>query len=309
MERTELETILTDIGLDVTRSTSKEIWAHCPNPANHNRGDRNASWSVNVDTGAHFCFSCGFRGSLRYLIEFVTGEVPRDLDVTIKRSATRRHLESAQAKRDGGVVVESEPEIFVSERQLATFESVPDYYCHKRALNPEDADLFGVRWDPDNERYIIPVRSFDRKLLGWQAKGHKYFRNVPEGMKKSASLFGLDVFMGPRAILVESPLDAVRLQSAGIEGGLASYGAHVSDDQMALLIDSAETIVLALDHDDAGRTSMLRLINLYRRQVRLKIVRYRPEDPKDIGEMTDGQIHRLLRRAVPVGGERRRVHR
>lgn len=308
VEATELNQILTDIGLDVVRVTPKEIWAHCPDPEKHANRDRNASWSMNIDTGAHYCFSCGLRGSLRQLIEFVTGEVPRDLADTIKRATITRAVTTAKRAQ---VVEEVEPETFISEYQLDTYQEVPHWACAERNLDPDDVDFYGVRWDKRDGLYIIPVRSFDGKLLGWQEKGPKgsrYFRNVPAGMHKAGSLFGLDVFHGGRAILLESPLDACRLASAGIGGGVAAYGAHVSDEQMSLLIDNADTIVLCLDHDDAGRTSMLRLIKEYRKQARLKIVRYRPDDPKDIGDMTDGSIHRLLRRAVPVGGERR-VHR
>jgi hypothetical protein len=309
MDRSELQTILTDIGLDITRSTPQEVWAHCPDTDKHERGDRNASWSINVDTGAHNCFSCGFRGSLRSLIEFTTGEVPRDLDDTIKRATVRRRLAGAAAKISGSVVKEEEPEVFISEFQLATYGKVPRWACDERQLDPDEVDFYGVRWDHENERYIIPIRDMDGKLLGWQAKGHKYFRNVPKEMHKSGSLFGLDVFRGPRAILVESPLDAVRLASVGITGGLASYGAHVSDEQMQILkLSVARRVVLALDHDTAGRDSMLRLIDEYRKEIELWIVRYRPDDPKDIGEMKKaGDIYRLIRRAVRVG--ERRVHR
>lgn len=309
MEQRELETMLTDIGVDVTRSTNKEIWAHCPLPQNHQRGDRNASWSINTDTGAHHCFSCGYRGSLRSLIEDLTGEVPRDLDVTIRRATNNRLLERALTKGQQQQP-EVEQEIFVSEYQLAAYDKVPVWACEERNLDPDDVDFYGVRWDRENERYIIPIRSVDGKLLGWQAKGRKYFRNVPKNMKKAGSLFGLDVFMGKQAILVESPLDAVRLQTAGIAGGLASYGAWVSAEQMDYLIDVADTVVLALDHDSTGRQSMMQIIQEYSRRTKLKVVRYRPDDPKDVGEMQNGQIHRLLRRAAAVTPARRqRVHR
>lgn len=308
MDPTDVETLIAEAGVEVTRVVRDEIYAHCPMPDRHSRGDNNPSWSINAETGVHFCFSCGYRGTLRQLIADLTGEVPRDLDYELTAASRRRHNTKVRERRERAVAKEvPEPEIFVSEYALQSYVEVPLTECDGRRLDPDLVDFYEVRWDDNQDYWIIPVRDFEGKLLGWQEKAKGHFKNVPFGMSKSKSLFGLKQFVGTTAVLVESPLDVIRMASVGIPGGVASYGANVSDEQMGELINTAMTVVLALDHDDAGRGSMLRLIDKYRKRSRLKIVRYRRDDPKDVGEMDASQIMRLLDRAVTPGLER--VHR
>lgn len=301
MEATELEVVLSDAGVEVTRVARDEVYAHCPNPQH---ADRNASWSMNSETLVHFCFSCGYRGNLEALLLDLTGRAPDNVKDLIVLSKARRYLEKEAKKAEPSP--EPEPEVFVSEWQLATYIEVPYRECVGRMLVPELVDEYGVRWDPDHRYWIIPVRDFDGKLLGWQEKGKDHFKNVPTGMEKSKSLFGFERLRGRRAVLVESPLDVVRLATAGIDYGVASYGAHVSKDQMLALIDRVETPILALDHDKAGRKSMLSIIEDWKLATNLKIVRYRKDDPKDVGEMTDHHIRRLINESCNVV---RGVHR
>jgi DNA primase len=57
---------------------------------------------------------------------------------------------------------------------------------------------------------------------------------------------------GDYAVLVESPLDAVRLFGAGIPA-VASLGAWVSRDQVTLMARCFSYVILALDNDKAGK--------------------------------------------------------
>lgn len=127
--------------------------------------------------------------------------------------------------------------------------------------------------------------------MGWQEKNDRWFRNRPNTVPKSTTLFGIDVFPGGRAILVESPLDAVRLYEAGISGGLASFGVQVSDKQMGLLRDRAELTIVALDNDSKGRRLSEDIRNTYAQRMRIRYFNYEAApDAKDIGDMTDEQI-------------------
>src|SRR5215469_14851288 len=50
------------------KELSGEAVAKCPSP-NHN--DKHPSWSCNLKTGVHYCFSCGFSGNLASLVQTV----------------------------------------------------------------------------------------------------------------------------------------------------------------------------------------------------------------------------------------------
>ncbi|MFR8831062.1 MAG: CHC2 zinc finger domain-containing protein, partial [Eggerthella lenta] len=45
-----------------------ELWASCPCPENHRHGDKKPSWSINLNTLRHHCFSCGFSGDAAGLV-------------------------------------------------------------------------------------------------------------------------------------------------------------------------------------------------------------------------------------------------
>jgi DNA primase len=157
--------------------------------------------------------------------------------------------------------------------------------------------------------WVIPIRTAQGKLLGYQRKRGKYVENVPEDMRKSRTLFGIDVFDGGTAILVESPLDVVRLTSAGVDGGVAAFGAGVSKYQMNLLLEEADEIVLALDNDEAGILSTQKLKATYGRRIPLLTLCYDyTPDAKDVGEMEkDSQIRRAVDEAREFRPSRRKM--
>jgi DNA primase len=294
----DVASLLESIGLTVTKEQPDRIWAHCPMPQNHASGmDRNASWSINPETGAHLCFSCGYRGSLRSLVQDVTGEVPQDLD----RQITITKVHRLKYEHTPVEVVPDHP--YVSEAQLRSYREVPEKLCRLRKLDAWAVDLYGVRWDTEDKCWVIPIRAFDGTLLGWQQKAKGWFNNVPPAMKKSESLFGLDVFDGQRAVLVESPLDVVRLASAGVPGGLATYGAYVSMSQTDELVGRARSIVLAMDNDKAGREATAELLARLSPRIPTWSVVYLPSDPKDVGDFESNAAVRSLI------AEAKRVHR
>jgi hypothetical protein len=99
----------------------------------------------------------------------------------------------------------------------------------------------------------MPIRSPAGALWGAQYRRVGSVMTRPTGIQKSQTLFGLSaISQYDEAVLVESPLDAVRLYGLGIPA-VASLGAWVSDDQVQLLARNFGTVYLALDNDKAGR--------------------------------------------------------
>jgi DNA primase len=115
---------------------------------------------------------------------------------------------------------------------------------------------YGILWDMDNSRWILPIRSWgDNALMGWQEKGYRerYFKNRPTGIAKSKTLFNsYTTNYDDCMIVVESPLDAARLYSAGIDGGAATFGTSVSPEQLHIM-RKTDNLIFAFDNDDAGK--------------------------------------------------------
>ena len=117
-------------------------------------------------------------------------------------------------------------------------------------------------------------------------------------MPKSRTLFGIERFKAQVAVLVESPLDVVRLASLRpglLTHGLASFGAHVSTYQLNLMSRWADTIVIALDNDEAGICAAERVArDCPRPRGGINYLRYEHTNAKDIGDMTNDELEEAL---------------
>jgi hypothetical protein len=281
---TSLVDVLRNIGVEVTNVGEREIGGRCPvHITRTGKADGSPSWSMNATTGAWICFSCGARGSLMGLVQELTGsdQPAYDYYSTVVTMGLER-LTTPQ------VSYKQEPDVI----QYHKYEDAPDSEITKRSLTSEACRLHGVRWDSKNEAWIIPLLTRDRSLIGWQAKKSGWVRNYPIGVKKSSTLFGIERFKGGTAVLVESPLDVVRLTSLGLQvQGLASFGAAVSDTQVQLLEQYADKVIVAMDNDEAGIASSKKLFStLPRFRKGILWLSYDGTTAKDIGDMTDDQI-------------------
>lgn len=307
----EVERVLLRLHVDVTGERGSEILGLCPgHEARTGKQDHNPSWSINADTGIHHCFSCGFRGSILSLVAELLELHTKwgKLDLEAAKSWLRQNTEvdlelinkQLSEMRDAYVAIPKP--VPMSEARLAVFQDAPDWALDARGLTPEACAKFGVRWDSPLDSWITPIRDESGKLMGWQEKGQRerHFRNRPAGVAKSQTLFGLDCWEGPAMVVVESPLDAVRLESVGISGGVSTFGAIVSDEQLSLM-RRADRLIFAMDNpavDSAGRKSVEDLLRRTRAQgIECYFLNYGGTKAKDVGDMTASEIRRAVERS------------
>jgi DNA primase len=294
----EMEDFLHGLGIETYGARGSEVKALCPGHLDRTgKLDRNPSWSINADTGAHNCFSCGFRGGIQYLVSYVNGIPMEDADAWVQTTTSdlAKRLERALTPKK----VIDKPEVDITEANLSAYSTPPAERLLGRGLTVSAANHYGILYDFRRECWIIPIRDAFGKLLGWQEKGAtgRYFRNYPTGIQKSKSLFGYDRYEGGTMVVVESPLDVVRLASVGVFGGVATYGTAVSKEQLNL-IKGADKVIMAMDNDDAGRATAGDLVK--RAQdlwMEFWVFDYSDVDVKDIGAMSKDEILRGLDRA------------
>jgi DNA primase len=279
---------LDELGISY-RMAGDECTGICPSP---DHDDRKPSWSVNVETGTHNCFSCDFQGNFVHLVENYLGI---DRLEAVAWCRKRGGVERAKMLLNKERVEPRRPE--TRESELALFVPPPTGPMSKRLLTAEACEEYGVLWDRGKEAWVTPIRDpYDHRLWGWQEKNERLFRNRPRNVPKSKTLFGLDAFSGGTAILVESPLDAVRLRSVGLRGGLASFGVGVSEEQLRIITEYADELVLALDNDKAGVDKTREIRRSFRR-IPVRVFHYGKSGSKDPGEMGADEIKRGIRLA------------
>jgi DNA primase len=300
---------LEELNIQIVKITDDEAWAFCPGHESRTgqKNNRPNKFSVNMESGRFSCFSCGFSGPFVYLVQEVTGYDRHDAEHWIRSrggvARLRRVLgnsegRSSHLERDAGI----QP---WNEARLALFTSPPNSALDERGISQGAVEHYGVLWDADKQNWILPIRSPETgELWGFQEKGQGWFCNKPGGVPKAQTLFGLTSLQETTAILVESPLDCLRIYSAGISGSVSSYGVQVSDKQLDLLFDRADTVVFALDNDAAGLSKMRALRVRYLNSGRkIKFLDYSHISwAKDLGTtgVSDTDIHRAVLNAKNI---------
>ncbi len=244
----DLRDMLDAAGVQGLRETHKEIVGRCPGHVQRTgKEDHRPSWSVNKTTYLHFCFSCGYKGTLTQLLVDLTGAAPVDLVDELRRQSFLQRIAVREEPEETVAPVISE---WAITNLLA---DVPRRLLELRWLDRSAVDRYQVRWNADTKQWVLPIRSARGDLLGAQYRQKGSVLTLPAGMQKSQTVFGYDVVEPfDYAVMVESPLDAVRLFGLGIPA-FATLGAFVSREQVTLMARCFSYVVLALDNDKAGK--------------------------------------------------------
>lgn len=311
----DVPAVLSALGIDYSERGAEAL-ALCPmHERRTGKVDNNPSWSINLDTGQHICFSCGYKGNLVQLIcdvnEFYVytwGQLLHGYDwaageawlATVSEVPIEKLLEMVKKLPNYTKAIPKPLEM--SEARLAVFTAPPEYALKLRGITADSAKAYGVLWDPKKLSWILPIREphFNR-LMGWQEKGtiNRTFFNRPTGLQRSKTLFGIENQNEDTLILVESPLDCLVLHSMSVNGAVALCGSSISEDQIKL-IRASDKIIAAFDNDAAGRKANKELLDFGRKYgLNLFFFNYGSSGKKDPGEMTYEEIHWGLQNAKP----------
>lgn len=297
---------LTELGIEYN-ITGNEAKALCPAP---DHDDTTPSWSINLDSGQHNCFSCGFGGGFVYLTMIV-----RDQDgKAAKEWVRQRKVKDIAAGAERKAARQEHAEL--TEADLWEFDDdYPQDELDYRGFSEYEAQGFNLLWDHKRDGWVIPVRDLEYKLIGYQFKPRHGTDgipiNYPKYLKKSGRLFdGLQEMEGDVLIIVESPLDVVRLWHWGHENVVALYGSSLDLEQAELIMERFDRVILALDDDEAGRKGISKALSRLK-GVQCYVFAYgdvKRAGPyhvhgtiteKDPGDLTKAEFARGLSRATP----------
>ena len=290
----DVEKILLFLEVSLHAQRGSEVNGLCPmHKQRTGKDDHRPSWWINTETGAHICFSCGYKGNIYTLISDVKGIDYHDARDYIDDTAEVPIDSLMKRIKELPQYVVAEETIPMSEARLAVYGEPPDIELKKRFLTREAVNKYEVLWDETNEAWILPIRDPETfSLLGWQEKGARgrFFKNQPAGVKKSKTVFGVQHLNEEQLIVVESPLDVVRLESVGICGSVSIYGAMMSEEQ-AKIIRRAKRVIAAFDNDPAGKKACEQIRDYARKYgFDLLFFNYKGIDVKDVGDMTPSEI-------------------
>jgi hypothetical protein len=299
---------LEELGISVQRLSYNEAWAYCPGHESRlgRKNTKPDKWSVNTETGAHSCFSCGFSGSFVSLVQEVTGNGRYEAEQWVRSRGgverLRRDLDPSSRS------VEPDPRVREwNEARLALFDDPPTSARDGRRISEGSVKHYGIRWSSgDDPFWVLPIRNPENgKLWGYQEKSESgWVSNKPYGVQKSNTLFGLDCFESRTVLVLESPLDCSVAYSNDLFGAVSPYGAKISKVQLDLLFDIAPTVIFGFDNDSAGRIASHKVREQYLGSGRnIKFLNYSHiPDKKDIGTegLTKKDIQKTVLEAIPL---------
>jgi hypothetical protein len=312
----DVVTALEALGVDYD-SRGNEANSLCPQHLERTgKQDGNPSWWINLSSGMHTCFSCGYKGNLLQLVCDVKGfyitswgdvkaydyEAAKNwLKISADISVEQLMAQLEDLPNYVGAIPKP---LEMSEARLAVFVQPPLDHLKARNLMETSIDKYHVLWDATKQAWVLPLREpHFNKLIGWQEKGtvDRTFFNRPTGLPKSKTLFGIENQNESLAVVVESPLDCVRIDSAGVAGAVAICGSSISEEQVKLLRYSSK-IIAAFDNpnlDHAGRKASKEMLAWGRKYgLNLFFFNYGSSNAKDPGEMTDEEIRWGVEHAV-----------
>lgn len=287
---------LAELDIEIHRVIGEEATGRCAMHIQRTgTEDQHPSWSCNLESGAFNCFSCHWRGSFVQLVSDVL-EISWDDAVAWVRERggiERVNKILGRGQYIGDLVPEREVPVY-TEADLVLFTAPPREERMRRGLTAASCVKYSIVWDAEKEMWIFPIRDAAGKLLGWQEKNERHFRNRPFSVEKGKTIFGYHLLVpGSTALLVESPPDCARIDSVGVRSATAvsSFGSFVSDTQMQMLFDICKDVIIGMDNDKAGWDSARDLKKRYSGMGRrLRFYNYGESQAKDQGEQSGEEI-------------------
>lgn len=276
----------------------------------HTNGDEHPSAACNIDKRAYVCYSLGWGGSLFRLIQklenkeslsdtlgvvgqFLTGAT-QDSTTMLAELDKLFHPTSLHAQIDLPAY---------SDRILDGWARHHPYWAI-RGITPEAIAALRLGYD-ERERRIVFPHFVNGVLVGWQKRvipgetqpDYPKYRNS-SGFPKSETLYNLDIAQrSPRVCVVESPMSVARAMSLGIPNVVATFGAKISDLQIAQLADF-ERVYVWFDRDGAGLAGEKKLVEGLHKRTEVFVVT--PDRGKDMGDANLDTIAAKLHEAVPA---------
>lgn len=192
-------------------------------------------------------------------------------------------------------------------------------YLSSRGVDADTAKNFMLGLGPPNAPYgysgnlLLPLLDWDRRRLVQVAGITRRRDGSPKyvhegGFAKSEHLYGLvhalpAIVRTGEAVLVEGPFDVLALHAAGVRNAVGLHGSDLSRRQIELLY-CAQTIVVMLDGDDAGRKGQAQALGMLRQYALpgTKVVGAELPDGQDPCEFVNGSggraVEEIIRKAV-----------
>lgn len=259
-----------------------ELWCRCPF-----HDDKNPSFSINVNPssakyGLYHCFACG-GGNIVNMVHHIKGFDSYEESENWIESNYFTVLDDTWDKEEllSRVKDEEPPRKKLGKKELPYYEinhkNNKHPWMYDQGLTDEAIEHFIITYDEEQDGIIFP-HIVQGKTVGWQTrdltgtKRAKYLNTLD--FPKGTTLYHGDCechIDSDYLIVVESPKTAAIMWGVGYHNVVATFGASITEEQMALLWDY-KNIFLWFDNDEAGAKATSTALNYLKDHCEVYIV-------------------------------------
>jgi len=298
----------------------------------HKNGDRNPSASLNVSKLLYSCFVCG-GGTLLWAVQEILSLDDRaakrlvEQNLQTTNQTSQQFLVELEKRWDTKeVIYQSMPEYSMA---LMKRWKQPTAILDEKNISREVQDRMNTGINLSNmddwmgekitqPRLVVP-HVFKGKLRGWSMRklddGHQVGPKYKHTSKfpKDRTFYNWDNAVAySNVVLVESPLSVLKLQTAGMDNAIASFGAQITDHQIDML-KQFDRVTMIPDGDRPGYSLLVDHQVKYKKVVGL-ITKLMPITDfwivdhgiidktftgKDAGNYNDDELYPMVNNAVP----------
>ena len=255
-----------------------------------------------IPWGTFHCFTCGEKGSL---VKFIASAFERSeyyAKEWLKINFTEKILNNVELNiaeeidlRKFGDSVMKEMSKEINEYILSTLQSWHPY-MEQRHISKEIANKFEIKYSPEKECLVFPIRDKDGNVISATTrsiKGKAF--NIPKGTEKTIYLLNECLKEHSNQVVVcEGQIDALVSWSYGFPA-IALFGAGTTENQIQEL-NKTNIIhyILMYDNDEAGRKGANRFKKLIKKSVFITDI-IMPKN-KDVADCSKEEFWNILKR-------------
>ena len=291
----QVKSVLQECGISIGSELETHYLIYCPFHYNVNT----PACEVDKTKGLFICFSCNEKGSLFDIVTKTTGRKYFEARRFINGKSTETVNIAETIETNVEPMPEFQPfdmELINSLHEQLLKSDRAKSYLYNRGINDFGIKNFLVGYSEKQDMITVPVYSPEGLCVGFVGRSieGKVFKNSIN-LPRNKTLFNLsNVKYTSDVVVVESSFDCIRLWQLCIPA-VATLGAMIGSRQISLMSKYLETMILAMDHDDAGKS----LENKIKQALPNKSISSMefPDNYKDVGAMSDESIKHYWRKS------------
>ena len=282
----------------------------------HRNGDLKPSASMNIDHKMFNCYAYWGGSIFNFIMKMEQKESFTEIVPVLQPLLTGAEENPDSFRKLLERLFDDKSGIFsldlpsYSEQAFKSWLLSHPYLREVRGIDLETSSKLKIGYDPEDNRVVF-FHYFGGKLVGYQKRGipsgYWWPATTPEFPKyksslsfpKSSTLYNYDRLKGEKiCIVVESPMSVAKAYTFGIENVVATFGAKVTEGQIALL-KGFDNVIVWMDRDSAGDGGEKNLVRSLYRHTKVTVVN--PDEGKDLADYTTrDEVEAKIDSAVPA---------